>query len=220
MNKNRKVAIIGAGGQAKVIVDIFRLTGTEICGYISSEPKGTYINGYQVLCSIDEFANSNNALGIDEIIISIGDNFIRSNIVAKLSHLNIKYINAIHPRSNISSRAIIGEDVVINAGATINSHAVIGSHCNIGSNSSIDHDCCIKNYVNIAPGAILCGNVIVHEFSVIGPGAVVIEKINVGANSLIAAGSVVVNNINNNTVIMGVPGKSQGCRQKGKKYLR
>lgn len=214
------VAIIGAGGQARVITEIFEMNNINIIGYISTEPEGTIINGYPILCNLDKYIKDYKEYNIDSIIISIGDNFIRKQMVNNLNAISPKYINAIHPCSIISSKAELGVGIIVNAGAIINPGTKIGNHSNIGTNSSIDHDCNISNFVNVSPSATLCGSVKVGEMSVIGANATIIEKISIGEGSLIAAGAVVVNDVVDNVITAGIPAKYKRDRKVGEKYLR
>lgn len=220
MSDSRSVAIIGAGGQAKVITEIFELSDIKIKGYVSCEPNGSVINGYPVLCSIEEFPDLHQDLQIDEIIISIGDNYFRQQLSYSWRELKITYINAIHPKSIVSPRAKLGNGVLINAGVVVNPGSCIGNHCNIGTNSSIDHDCILGDFVNIAPGATLCGSVNIKECSVVGPGVIVREKTLIGSNSLVGAGSVVLHDIRDNSFVIGTPAKKIRTRAAGERYLR
>ena len=50
----------------------------------------------------------------------------------------------------------------------------------MNTNSSVDHDCIIREFSSIAPGAILGGNVEINICSAISLGANVIENISIG----------------------------------------
>ncbi|MFB4325683.1 NeuD/PglB/VioB family sugar acetyltransferase, partial [Priestia sp. BR_2] len=178
------------------------------------------INGYRVLCSIEDFIETNKDMKIDAVIISIGDNVIRKRIINQLSELNLKYRNAIHPNAIISDSAKIGEGVLINAGAIIQADAVINNHCNIGTGAVIDHECFIEDYVNIAPNATLCGKVYVSELCVVGPNSVILEKCIIEAKSIIGAGAVVVKDVQEEGIFIGVPAKFLKKRDGKKSYLK
>lgn len=218
--ENLKTVIIGAGGQARIIVDIFQKNQQNLLGYISSEEKGTIINGYPVLCSIEELINENNILKVEAAIISIGDNIMREKIVESLSKLNIKFVNAIHPKAVVSEKAKIGRGVLINAQAIIQTHSIIKDHCNIGTGAIVEHDCYLNNYVNIAPNVTLCGNVHVGELSVIGPSATVLEKTSIGRKTIIGAGAVLLDDVGDEGVFMGIPAKFTRVRNQEQSYLK
>jgi acetyltransferase-like isoleucine patch superfamily enzyme len=88
-------------------------------------------------------------------------------------------------------------------GAIIQSSVKIGKHSIINTRASIDHDCVIQDYVHIAPGVILCGNVQIGE----GAGTTIMQGIRVGKWSVIGAGSVVLKDIPDHVTAVGSPCK-------------
>lgn len=220
MDVNLRTVIIGAGSRAKVATEILELQKYNIVGYASSEPRGTIINGYPILCSIEQLIKENSTIGAQAVFVAIGDNYYRKKIIREIEKLNLRFINCIHPSARVSEKAILGQGLYIDAGSTIHPGVVIGDFVSIGVNSSISHDSIIKSHVNIAPGATLCGGVTVNKLSVVGPGAVIIEKIRIGENSIIGAGAVATKDVEADSVMMGVPAKFVKTREKGKVYLK
>lgn len=218
-----KVIIIGAGRHSKVIVDIIQNEKKyEIAGFIDTNlPKGYKVLNYEVLGKEEEINNVINENEIFGGIIAIGDNFIRKNVEKKIKLLckGFKFINCIHPKSNIALNVSMGEGNVVMAGATINPYCEIGDHCIFNTNCSIDHDNRIANFVSIAPNAVTGGNVEVGEFSAIGIGATVIHNISIGNNCIIGASSLVNKATNSNSVYYGMPAKFIRNHELGKKYL-
>ena len=137
--------------------------------------------------------------------IGIGNNFDRKKIAEKLSYdLDFPVIKAESATISCDYDSL-GEGTVFMAGSTLQINSKIGKHCIINTNASIDHDCVIGDYVHIAPGSILCGNVTVGDCTIIGAGSVIIPGIKIGKNCIIGAGSVVVKNIPDNTKAFGNP---------------
>ena len=66
----------------------------------------------------------------------------------------------------------------------------------------------IGEYCNIAPGAILCGEVNVKSHCLIGANSTVIPMKNIDENSIISAGAVIIKDVLKNSVIVGNPGRS------------
>ena len=89
--------------------------------------------------------------------------------------------------------------VVINPLVKIGNGVICNTAC------VIEHECIINDYVHIAPGAILCGNVTVGEGSFIGAGAVVKQGVTIGKNVIVGAGTVVIKDIVDNTKVIGNP---------------
>ena len=218
-----KIIIIGAGGYSKVIVDIIHNDQKyEIAGFIDNNlPIGHKVLDYKVLGKEEEINNLINKQEIFGGVIAIGDNFIRSNVEKKIKQLcnEFKFINCIHPKSNIAFNVVMGEGNVVMAGATINTSSEISNHCIFNTNCSIDHDNRIANFASIAPNAVTGGNVEVGEFSAIGIGATVKHNISIGYNCIIGASSLVNKDTKSNSVYYGVPAKFIRNHELGKKYL-
>ena len=166
-----KIIIIGAGGHAKVIVDIIHNQQKyEIAGFVDNNlPMGHKVLDYKVLGREEEINSLIKKHKIIGGIIAIGDNFIRSNVEKKIKQLcnEFNFINCIHPKSNVAFNVVMGEGNVVMAGATINTSSEISNHCIFNTNCSIDHDNRIANFASIAPNAVTGGHVEVGEFSAI-----------------------------------------------------
>jgi acetyltransferase EpsM len=83
--------------------------------------------------------------------------------------------------------------------------AVVGDFCIINTAATVDHDCILEDFVHIAPGVNLCGNVKVGKRSLVGVGAVVRPEITIGSDTIIGAGSVVVENVPSGVMAYGNP---------------
>jgi sugar O-acyltransferase (sialic acid O-acetyltransferase NeuD family) len=192
MSKN--FTIVGAGGHAKVIIEIIEESGYVVNAVVDDNPKIKTLVGYQV--TDQKVFNS-------PVIVAIGDNKVRKKFVQTI---NYEFGKAIHPRANISARCKIAEGTVVMAGTTINSEAVIGKHCIINTNASVDHDCKIGDFVHISPKVTLAGNVTVDEGSHIGIGSTVIQGTHIGKWVTIGAGAVIIEDVPDYAVVVGVPG--------------
>lgn len=188
--------LYGAGGHAKVILDILETQNVEAEGIIDDSKEGEFmgvriLRGWQKYCS--------------PIIISIGNNDVRRKIAERLTHESVAFGTAVHPSAVVSHHAEIGEGSVIMQGSVIQSCAHIGRHCIVNTCASVDHDCVIGDYAHISPHATLCGNVSVGEGSWVGAGSVVIPGVKIGRWSVVGAGSVVCRDIPDGVVAYGSP---------------
>lgn len=189
--------LCGAGGHAKVIIEILQSRGISVEGLFDSNPDIKQLWQYPVIHSSPSSSH--------EIIIAIGSNATRK----RLAELPCRFGTALHERANISPSAKIGEGTVVMAGATINADASIGKHCIVNTNASVDHDCVLEDFVHISPNVALCGNVRVGEGTHIGAGAVVIPGVVIGKWAVIGAGAVVVRDIPDNIVAVGNPARKK-----------
>jgi sugar O-acyltransferase (sialic acid O-acetyltransferase NeuD family) len=192
------VYLYGAGGHAKVVIDILKSNSITVPEIFDDNPDIHTFMGIPVSHAGIRFP----------LIISIGNNTVRKNIVDRLN--KPIFTSAIWARSvTVSDSASIDEGTVVMQGVVIQSSVKIGKHAIINTKASIDHDCLIRDYVHIAPGAILCGNVEVGEGAFIGAGTTVMQGIKIGKWSVIGAGSVVVRDIPDFALAYGNPCKCE-----------
>ena len=192
------IILKGAGGHARVVIDCALAQGRTVeCAYdpvSTGEMLGIPVrNDY----NLREYPQA-------QAVVAIGDNAVRKKEADDVRHA---FTNVVHPSAIISPFARLGQGNMILHGAIVQAAAAIGNHVILNTGSQVDHDCVIEDFVHVAPGAILCGNVQVGEGSLIGTGAIVIPGKKVGAWSIIGAGSVVIDNIPDNVVAVGNPAK-------------
>jgi serine acetyltransferase len=96
--------------------------------------------------------------------------------------------------------------VVIGAGSIFTNQIRIESHVHINLDCTVGHDAILWDFVTLAPGVHVSGNVVLGEGAYLGTGANVLEKINVGEWSVVGAGSTVIKNVPPNATVVGVPG--------------
>ncbi|MFI5451858.1 acetyltransferase [Pedobacter sp. UC225_61] len=192
--------IIGAGGQAKVIIDILLTSNQEINGVWDENPSIKAVLDQPICGNFNDFKAS----GHQPVIIAIGNNLTRKKIAEDLS---IGFGKAIHPKSAISQLTSIGEGTVVMANASVNVGTTIGKHVIINTNASVDHDCIIGDYAHISPQVGIGGGVHVGEGSHIGIGASVKHGVKIGKWATVGAGAVVIRDIPDYAVAVGNPTK-------------
>ncbi|MGL5053239.1 MAG: acetyltransferase [Cetobacterium sp.] len=206
-----EIVIIGAGGHAKVVVDIVEKRkellkeNISIYGVIDDNFSQENFLGYKHLGKISEIVKLHNWQN-KKYIIAIGSNEVRK----KISKENeVEYATLIHPTAIISSYVKIGMGTVVMAGVVVNSSVEVGIHSILNSSSTIDHDCKIGNYTHISPSVTLAGEVKIGNESWIGIGSTVIQGIEIGNSVIIGAGSVVIKDIADKKKAYGVPAKER-----------
>jgi sugar O-acyltransferase (sialic acid O-acetyltransferase NeuD family) len=217
----KNIVIFGSGGHCKVVMDIIEKANQyRIVGLIDPIKEiGTDVLGYKVLGDIKSLDQLDTDLHGG--IVAVGDNWKRFKTVLDIlsTYKKFNFITAVHPTVVIGKNVTIDKGTVVMANAVINSHSMVGSHCIINTKSSIDHDCILSDYVTIAPGATLAGNVQVGEHSVVSLGANVIHNRRIGEHTVIGAGSTVLKDIESNVVAYGTPAITVRNRVPGDKYL-
>jgi len=207
-----KVIGLGAGGHAKVLIEILQAMGTvEITGLLDVDPKlwKSKQLGIVVLGS-DELLPKLFEDGIRQVFIAVGstgESNLRRNLFAKAQHLGFVVIPCIHPSAVISPSAVIGEGPNIMAGAVVNSAARIGANVIVNTGAIVEHDCSLEDHSHVAPGARLGSAVTVGEGAHIGIGASVRQGICIGRNSVVGVGAAVVSDVPDDTIVVGVPAR-------------
>lgn len=188
--------LYGASGHGKVIKEILECLNIPLDGFVDDNPQTDELSGVPVCHSID---------GVDEVIVSIGDNTLRKKVAEALECKIAKA--AIHPRAVVSKSAKVGDGTVVMAGAVVNADAKIGRHCIVNSGAVIDHECQIGDFVHIAPHATLRGLVTIGEGTLIDTGVCVITGVKIGKWCVIGSGSVVLRDFPDGCVAYGNPCK-------------
>lgn len=207
-----RVVGFGAGGHAKVVIEILRsMQEYEIVGLLEprQESWGTKVLGVEVLGD-DSMMGELKARGIDHAFIgvgTVGDAQPRRQLYEKVSGLGFRIVPAIHAAAIVSSSAKIGDGPTIMAGAIVNADAVIGNNVIVNTGAIVEHDCVIGDHAHIATGARLAGGVQVGPGAHIGAGAVVRQEIRIGEGAIVGAGAVVVRDVPDGTTVIGVPAR-------------
>lgn len=210
MRRQREpVVIIGAGGHAKVVIDIIRQQKLyDIIGCLDQAySAGSFVSGVQIIGEDSMLAEIRNN-GIHNVFIAIGENRKRDALARLATRLGFRLINAVSPRAYVSDTASLADGIAVMPGAIVNAGSRIMSNVIINTNASVDHDCVVEANCHIGPGCILAGNVYIGEGAFIGIGTKIIPQVSVGKWSITGAGSVVVSNIPDNTLAVGVPAKA------------
>ena len=207
MSIKKKAVIIGAGGHSHVVCDILLQDKTiEIVGLVDNYAEHGFY-GIKLLGG-DECLTRIFADGIaDYGFVAIGSNMLRKKLTEQIIKIGYGMVNAVSGGAFISPNAVLGSGIAVMPGAVVNAGAVIGDGSIINTNGSVDHDTKISDFVHIAPGCAVCGNVLVGEGTFIGVGTSVIDGYSVGSNTMIGAGASVVGDIPSNCTAVGVPAK-------------
>ena len=207
-----KVAIIGAGGFGREVLDIFEADNNQrnawnILGFVDDNPQiqGQRIRGYPVLGGIAWFSKLEAKEA--KAVVAVGDNKVRKKIAEKAAHYGARFCNIIHPSVIMGPHVKLGEGIIIAAGCIFTNEIRIENHVIINLDVTVGHDTLIENFVNLNPGVHINGTNKILEGAYVGSGAVTVQNVSIGKWSIIGAGAVVVDNIPEKVVAVGVPAK-------------
>ena len=208
--KERPVILLGAGGHAKVLLDILLEQRADIMGIAEKVGADMPAN----LCGVPVIGSDSDVerYSPEEIELvnglgTIGSTALRQGLYDKFRRQGYRFRKVIHPAALISRRAELGEGVQVMAGAVVNIGTRIGENSIVNTRASVDHDCVIGAHVHIAPGATLSGGVTVRDGSHIGTGASVVQGVSIEAGVIVGAGAVVVDDLAAGRTFCGVPAR-------------
>ncbi len=208
------IAIVGAGGQGKVVRDLLRTGGQfRVVGFFDRN-AGQLPPGESVLGTEEDLIRGWRELGITEAVAAVGSNAIRKRIFQDLLQAGLELPALIHPRATVSPEARIGPGTVVCGHAFIGPGAAIGANCIVNTAANIDHDCILSDSVHVCPGVNMAGGVSVGEGALLGTGANIIPGIRIGAWAIIGAGSAVIRDVPESVTVVGVPARpvnQRGC---------
>lgn len=199
----KKLLIIGASGHGKVVADIaLRMNKWQQIAFLDDNDSLIESMGIKVIGKVTDAFDKINEFAI---IVAIGNNYGRGELLYQLDKSGAEIPILIHPNAVIGKNTKINQGTVVMAGTVINCCTTIGKGCIVNTGSTVDHDCIIDDYVHICPGANLAGTVNVGKNSWIGIGSVISNNTNICCDCRIGAGAVVIENINESGTYVGVP---------------
>lgn len=211
MEESFKIAIYGAGGQGREVLQLIRQINRknrqwECIGWFDDGyPKFSRVAGLPILGGIQELNNWTEPL---HIAIAIGWPAVKKKILQKINNKKLVFPTLIHPSVDIDpGEVIIGEGTIIAQGCHLTVNIQIGRFVLINLGCVLTHDCIIGDYCGLMPSVNISGEVIVGESAYLGTGVQVIQQCKVGAGSIIGAGAVIIENIPSNCTAVGIPAR-------------
>jgi UDP-perosamine 4-acetyltransferase len=207
-----RVIGLGAGGHAKVVIDILRLMGgCELGGLLdpNRELWGTAVLGVPVLGD-DALLPTLQRQGIRHAFVgmgSSGDTGPRRRLYERLRASGFEPVTAIHPRAVIAPSAVIGPGATLMANVVINAAARLEEDVVVNAGAVIEHDCVVGAHAYVATGAHLSSTVRVGEGAHIGTGASIRQCLSIGEGAVVGAGAAVVKDVEPWTLVVGVPAR-------------
>lgn len=188
--QNRRIAVFGAGGHGKVVIDaIERQPGLAVACVADDRPQAdACLLGHAVIGGREALLARR--ADFDAAIVAIGDNRARGEVARWLAAQGIPLVCVVHPAATVAPSASVGAGTLVMPGAVVNADARIGANAIVNSGAIVEHDCVVGECAHVAPRAVLCGAAAVGAGSLVGAGAVVLPGVKVGAGLLVKAGTV------------------------------
>ncbi|MBU1619173.1 MAG: acetyltransferase [Gammaproteobacteria bacterium] len=210
MSEPKPLILVGAGGHAKVVLDLIRILDLE-CLAVSC-PEASHLTQWRGLAVIsDQQLSELYSPAQVDLVLGIGfmpGSSLRQRLFEQFSQLGYQFRTLCHPTAWVSASARLGQGCQVMAGAIIQADAECADNVIINTSASIDHDTVIGAHSQIAPGAVLCGAVMVDDCVFVGAAATVIQSRRIGKGAVVAAGAVVTSDVMRGSVVKGCPAVS------------
>lgn len=196
--------MIGAGGQAAVVLDALLSAGTLIDS-VAVWTQDVGAAGEDLLGIPVRHLSGLDPLAGQRFHICIGDNATRQRLHQALVAIGAKPTSIMHPAATISAHARLGAGSFVAARAVLAPRSSTGAGAIINHGAIVDHDCILADFVHIAPGATLGGGVAVGDLVLVGAGAHILPSRRIGAGAIVGAGAVVICDMPERAVFVGIP---------------
>lgn len=206
---NERVMVVGAGGHAKVVIDVLRAAGHEVAALFDDNAAlhGQLFRGVPVVGSSADVEAHAARTGLRHFLVAIGHNAVRLAIGRRLEAAGLVGLAVAHPSAVLAPDVRLGPGTVVMPGACLNAETRIGAHAIVNTGARVDHDGVLDDGVHLAPGVVLCGNVSVGELAFVGAGTIVIPGMRIGARASVGAAAAVVRPVADDNKVKGVPAR-------------
>jgi UDP-perosamine 4-acetyltransferase len=200
------VLLVGAGGHARVCVEVLREAELHVVGALSRDGHGDVL-GVPVVGRDTDVAARAAERGAELVCVAIGDNAARRTWSDRVAAAGLSLVTAVAASAVVSPTARLGPGAQVLPGAVVNAVATIGRGAIVNTNASVDHDVVVGDFAHLAPGAVLGGDVRIGDAVLVGLGARVVPGRRIGDGAIVGAGAVVVRDVRPGTTVVGVPAR-------------
>ena len=210
---NKVLGVYGAGGCGRGIMPLLRQqAGTLPRGqlyFIDDHCGVAELNG-QPVASWAQFV----ALECREkaLCIAIANSVVREKLALACAAAGVGFVSVTAANVVIMDDVTIGEGAILSPFVTITSNVRIGRHFHANLYSYIEHDCIVGDFVTLAPGAHVNGNIVLEDHAYVGSGAVIKhglpgKPIVIGRGAVVGAGAVVTKSVPPGVTVVGNPAR-------------
>jgi len=174
-----------------------------VIGFVDDDPEleGQHRLGRPILGDVARITQ----IGHDAVVLALGDNTHRACLDQDLRRAGEKFSIAKHPSALIAADSSVGDGSMICARVIVGCCSHVGRGVILNTACTIDHHARIDDFVHVAPGVHLGGDVSIGSRSLLGIGAIVLPGVSIGCGAVVGAGAVVTRDVAAGATVVGVP---------------
>jgi sugar O-acyltransferase (sialic acid O-acetyltransferase NeuD family) len=203
----KTLAILGAGGHAKVVADTARSLGWADMYFFDAAFGSPQMTGRLEVIGNDADLLSRRK-DFPNVVVALGNNELRIRKIRELRSLGFIAPVLVHPSAHVAADVSLGAGTVVFAGAVIQPATTVGEGCIINTSASIDHDCALGHGVHVCPGARIAGGVVIGDLGWIGIGSSISHCLKLGESVTLGAGAALINDAKPGLTYLGVPARA------------
>jgi len=190
------VVLLGAGGHAKVVLDLLHALGRQILGVCDPDLTSKGLHSWRdvPILGRDEAIERYTPTDVELAngIGSLPGSRVRRRLHTRFTRQGYRFATLIHPSAVVGTGIQMGHGVQIMAGVIVHADTRIGDDVILNTGVRVDHDGDIGGHVHVAPGAVVSGGVTIGRGCHIGAGAVLMHGITIGEEAIIGLGTSVI----------------------------
>lgn len=200
------IAIYGAGGLGRELLEVVHEMGTTCAGFIVDPqyPAPDRVRDIKVYRSAAPLAADPSV----RFVVALGSSAARARVAAELElGFGAQFATIVHPRAWIADTAGVGQGSMIFGFTSVTANVNIGRHVLVNPGTTIAHDCDLSDFVTIGPSCALAGGVTIEEGAELGVGVRVAPRVRIGRAAVVGAGAVCIRPVAAGETVAGVPAR-------------
>ncbi len=201
-----ELLLVGASGLAREALAVVRATGSHrVLGYLDDDTArhGVTVRGVPVLGGLDAIGDHPAA----EVLLCVGKGAGREALASRIASRvpDARYATVVHPSVDVPVGCTLGAGSIVLAHVGVTADVRIGRHVVVMPNTTLTHDNVLEDFVTVAAGVSLGGNVTVGERAYLGMSSSVRERVHIGPDATVGMGAVVLRDVPAGETWVGLP---------------
>jgi sugar O-acyltransferase (sialic acid O-acetyltransferase NeuD family) len=160
----------------------------DVVGFLDdSLPVGDTSLGVPVLGPLASL--SKHRAAADQVIVAIGNNAVRENLMRQLGAADWGFATVVHPRAIVAPSALLGAGSAVMAGAIVGTEARLGVGSIVNCGAVVDHHAILEDYGHLGVNASMAGGTLLGRGAWMQAGAALGYGVKVAAGEVLLPGT-------------------------------